>query len=339
MDEPARNERGTLLPSPFHQTSEGPPYELAQTLLLRAMAHLGTVRRWKSDRGFGFIRPATGGPDIFCHVTSLLHGEGSVRVGDEVEYHVMVDPGKNKDCAVNVQPASGRRGRGRERAPSPSRGRERAHSRSGGRGFEHDGHYRGHDADHQRQNAAPEAAEPAIGEPPHGRCVFLTCGWAELGGRWLRDSFPFVRAERLWHRMDLIFNKNEHLCARGTSRAAQDHLAQLYPDSLPDAVKCAIELALAGLPHGKLAHVFVCKHGHHRSVAFAELVARQLRNLYPDIVVQLYHLDHRESWSESLLGGKELNREENDFEDNIEAPYVNANAHPPTDLLHNRVRF
>eukprot|EP00747_Dinoflagellata_sp_TGD_P116259 gnl/TRDRNA2_/TRDRNA2_172333_c0_seq9.p1 gnl/TRDRNA2_/TRDRNA2_172333_c0~~gnl/TRDRNA2_/TRDRNA2_172333_c0_seq9.p1 ORF type:complete len:185 (+),score=22.75 gnl/TRDRNA2_/TRDRNA2_172333_c0_seq9:410-964(+) len=43
------------------------------------------MSRW-SDRGFGFIRPQEGGEELFCHLGSLLDGEGSVLVGDIVTY-------------------------------------------------------------------------------------------------------------------------------------------------------------------------------------------------------------------------------------------------------------
>jgi hypothetical protein len=35
---------------------------------------IGSVKRWTSGRGFGFIRRADGGPDLFCHVRSLRNG-------------------------------------------------------------------------------------------------------------------------------------------------------------------------------------------------------------------------------------------------------------------------
>ena len=34
----------------------------------------GSVKRWTGERGFGFIRRANGGPDLFCHARSLKDG-------------------------------------------------------------------------------------------------------------------------------------------------------------------------------------------------------------------------------------------------------------------------
>lgn len=46
----------------------------------------GVVMRWMADRGFGFVRPVGGGDEIFCHVSGLVDGEGSVQEGNKVTY-------------------------------------------------------------------------------------------------------------------------------------------------------------------------------------------------------------------------------------------------------------
>merc|ERR1739848_880231 len=51
----------------------------------------GTMMRWNSDKGFGFIKPSDGGDDLFCHVSDLIDGEGSVYEGDKVRYKVKFD--------------------------------------------------------------------------------------------------------------------------------------------------------------------------------------------------------------------------------------------------------
>ena len=52
----------------------------------------GVACRW-NDRGFGFIRPDSGGDDVFCHVSSITDGNG-LREGDKVSYEVVFDERK-----------------------------------------------------------------------------------------------------------------------------------------------------------------------------------------------------------------------------------------------------
>eukprot|EP00440_Ansanella_granifera_P072752 gb/GFBE01078952.1/.p1 GENE.gb/GFBE01078952.1/~~gb/GFBE01078952.1/.p1 ORF type:complete len:161 (+),score=40.14 gb/GFBE01078952.1/:1-483(+) len=89
----------------------------------------GTMKRWNSEKGFGFIRPEDGGDDCFCHVTGLLDGEGSVQEGDTVKFRLEYDDRKGKDRAVDVELAGGGGGGGGGRS-----GRDRSRSRGGGRG-------------------------------------------------------------------------------------------------------------------------------------------------------------------------------------------------------------
>mmetsp|Transcript_18916 Transcript_18916/g.43430 ORF Transcript_18916/g.43430 Transcript_18916/m.43430 type:complete len:163 (+) Transcript_18916:56-544(+) len=88
----------------------------------------GTMARWNQDKGFGFIRPTDGGEDVFCHVSALQDGEGSVREGDEVRYSEEYDDRKGKYRAARVT-ASGGGGGSRRRSRSRSGGR---HGGSGG---------------------------------------------------------------------------------------------------------------------------------------------------------------------------------------------------------------
>jgi len=99
----------------------------------------GEIRAWFSDKGFGFISPSDGGEDLFCHVSNLTGGEGSVKEGDYVRYGVDYDRKKGKDRAVEVEVAFDDRDRSHSLDPPREEG-EKAPSktaeapRSGGSG-------------------------------------------------------------------------------------------------------------------------------------------------------------------------------------------------------------
>ena len=63
----------------------------------------GKMLRWNTEKGFGFIQPEDGGEDLFCHVSELLDGEGSIREGDTCNFKVQYDERKGKDRATKVE--------------------------------------------------------------------------------------------------------------------------------------------------------------------------------------------------------------------------------------------
>lgn len=83
---------------------------------------------WHIDKGFGFIRPNQGGEDVFCHVSDLLDGEGSVQEGDKVRYVEKFDERKGKSRAAEVEVSAGG-GSGSRRYRSRSRDRYNKYSR------------------------------------------------------------------------------------------------------------------------------------------------------------------------------------------------------------------
>jgi cold shock protein len=64
----------------------------------------GTVERFMDDKGFGFIKPDSGGKDVFVHHTAI-EGSGfkTLARGARVEYDLVNDPkGPRAENVVNV---------------------------------------------------------------------------------------------------------------------------------------------------------------------------------------------------------------------------------------------
>jgi len=59
----------------------------------------GTVARWRTDKGFGFIKPDTEGEDIFVHrsvISAQEDAEPGLTQGEKVEYTVTEENGRTK---------------------------------------------------------------------------------------------------------------------------------------------------------------------------------------------------------------------------------------------------
>jgi CspA family cold shock protein len=61
----------------------------------------GKIKMYNDDKGFGFIRPDNGDPDVFFHVSSLREGD-EVAIGKEVTFETGVDPKSGKLRATEV---------------------------------------------------------------------------------------------------------------------------------------------------------------------------------------------------------------------------------------------
>lgn len=52
----------------------------------------GTLTRWNSDRGFGFITPAQPGDDVFVHISAFPRGFESPRIGEVISFETEPGP-------------------------------------------------------------------------------------------------------------------------------------------------------------------------------------------------------------------------------------------------------
>jgi Cold shock proteins len=65
---------------------------------------VGTVKFFNSQKGFGFIQPTDGGPDVFVHVSAVERaGMRGLVEGQKISYDVVVERGKS--AASNLQQA------------------------------------------------------------------------------------------------------------------------------------------------------------------------------------------------------------------------------------------
>ncbi|MFC7489356.1 MULTISPECIES: cold-shock protein [unclassified Knoellia] len=66
----------------------------------------GTVSWYAGDKGFGFITPDSGGPDVFVHVRELADGLPELGEGDRVTYAVVVSEKGPQARDVRLAPSS-----------------------------------------------------------------------------------------------------------------------------------------------------------------------------------------------------------------------------------------
>lgn len=62
----------------------------------------GTVKRWYSGRGFGFIRRDDGAGDVFLHIKQVSNRR-EPWVGDAVSFEIGTDPKTGRPAAVNAE--------------------------------------------------------------------------------------------------------------------------------------------------------------------------------------------------------------------------------------------
>jgi CspA family cold shock protein len=64
----------------------------------------GTVKWFNGTKGYGFIQPESGGPDVFVHISAVERaGLNGLNDGQKVSYDEERDPKKGKTAAVNLK--------------------------------------------------------------------------------------------------------------------------------------------------------------------------------------------------------------------------------------------
>lgn len=66
--------------------------------------NVGTVKFFNSTKGFGFISPDNGGPDVFVHISAIERaGLSSVVEGQKLSYEIKQDSRTGRSAAENIQ--------------------------------------------------------------------------------------------------------------------------------------------------------------------------------------------------------------------------------------------
>jgi cold shock CspA family protein len=61
----------------------------------------GTLAKWNDDRGFGFITPTRGGPEVFAHISAFPRDGQRPRLGERLSFEIGI--GKDgKQQAKNI---------------------------------------------------------------------------------------------------------------------------------------------------------------------------------------------------------------------------------------------
>jgi CspA family cold shock protein len=64
----------------------------------------GTVKWFNGQKGFGFIQPDAGGPDVFVHISAVERsGLGSLNEGQKITYELEKDRRSGKMSAGQLK--------------------------------------------------------------------------------------------------------------------------------------------------------------------------------------------------------------------------------------------
>lgn len=67
---------------------------------------VGIVKFFNYSKGFGFIQPEDGSPDVFVHISAVERaGLPSINEGQKLNFDVVTDPRRGKSSAENLSMA------------------------------------------------------------------------------------------------------------------------------------------------------------------------------------------------------------------------------------------
>jgi CspA family cold shock protein len=64
----------------------------------------GTVKWFNAQKGYGFIQPSSGGPDVFVHISAVERaGLPGLKDGQKVSYEIVTDRRSGKASADQLR--------------------------------------------------------------------------------------------------------------------------------------------------------------------------------------------------------------------------------------------
>jgi cold shock protein len=64
----------------------------------------GIVKWFNAQKGFGFIQPTSGGPDVFVHISAVERaGLNGLNEGQKISYEIVTDRRNGKSSADKLQ--------------------------------------------------------------------------------------------------------------------------------------------------------------------------------------------------------------------------------------------